>query len=112
MRLNKLEKNVHQMVDTYLETLTIVDTKAGTEYLRGISRFLVDLESNAIVVDTRLKRVVDYCNDFDFIDSEYVETMGGFTIYKSEPETDCVINAIIEQVKNDLVVNYYSNLSA
>ena len=86
MTLWELEQKVNDLVDKYLEdsgAINVCALQVGLDYRCG--RVYVSLEEDYIAVkgDTGM---IGYYGGFEYIDSEFITTIGNVTFYDSEPD--------------------------
>ena len=88
----ELEQQIEELVNKYLEESNAVEVsayKAGLDYRCG--RVYVSLEEDWIAVKGSTG-LINYYGGFEYIDSDYVTTIGNVTFYEAETDRvrDCL----------------------
>ena len=100
MSLWNLENQVNDLVDSYLKESNAIEVsadKVGLDYRGG--RVYVSLEEDFVAVKGGTGSI-NYYGGFEYIDSEFITTIGNVTFYDSEADRVlCCLEHYKENIK-------------
>lgn len=82
MNLYELQSSINEQVKEYVSNLIKVKPEeCGLDY-RIYGSLYIDLDENAIVVDKKSQKHLNYYGGFEYIDDSAVSYLGDYVIYR------------------------------